>query len=437
MKKVLVIAYYYPPDDVTASVEASKFTKYLPEFGWQPVIVTTRGEYPKTLEVEVDADWVTRTRRIDVNALPRLAAGGRQAVTAGYLVDRATVRGRLFDVLGAWYRKFMNFPDRQIGWYPFALKAARAAVARHKPDAILSSAWPVTNHLVASRVAAETGLPWIADFRDLWTDNHQFQRSGFLRRVEERLERKALSRAAMLSAPSRTWCDTLQRRFPSATVKMFPNGFDRADYPGPFPDAKKFVLTYTGIWYPEYQDFVPVIEAVGRLRSDGVLDPDNFELKLVGRYLTLLDPLLDRHNVRDMTSILPSVSHSEALGIQQSSTALVVLLWKGPGGRGCHTAKLYEYMGAGRPLLAVGPLDTEPAELIEELGAGVTVQTNAEAGAVLSEWFAEFSNTGGLRCETNVEALSRYEWANIGREIAGALHEIVGSTRAEPMLSRL
>ena len=422
MKKVLTIAYFYPPYDSTAGIEASKMTKYLREYGWDPMVVAAHNDFPPTLPVEIEPERVHRTRQIDVNRLPKAVAGEDRVAKRGYVVGARGRLGRVAELAGLGYKQSINFPDAQIGWYPFALRTARRLIDEWRPDALLSIAWPVTCHLVASRLKRETGLPWLADFRDLWTDNHHFQRARPLRSAEVSLERKVMRRVDAVSTPSDDWSRHISGLYgaPSYTV---PNGFEAADYPTDVPSPSKFTLTYTGVLYPGSQDPRPLFAAMKRLKADGVIDATNFRLRLVGRYLEQVLPLLQSHDVMDLADITPTVPHEEALKIQAGSSALLFLLWTKPAGVGWYSAKLYEYLGSRRPILAIGPPRGAAAELLQTVeGCTVTDQVDVVERSLRS-WIDEFRSTGKVESLKDA-SIARFEWRNATAALAEGLDAI-------------
>ena len=422
MKRVLTVAYFYPPYDSTAGIEASKMTKYLREYGWDPIVVAAHNDFPSALPIEIDADRVYRTDQIDVNRLPKMVAGQERVTQRGYVVQAPGRLGRLVALAGLGYRHTVNFPDAQVGWYPFAVRTARRLIEEWRPDALLSIAWPVTCHLVASRLKRETGLPWFADFRDLWTDNHHFQRVRGLAGLERRLERRVMRSVDAVSTPSEDWSRHVARLYgvPSYTV---PNGFEATDYPAAAETPDRFTLTYTGVLYPGSQDARPLLTAMSRLKGDGIIDAGNFRLRLVGRYLEQLMPLLERFDVRELTDITPTVPHKEALEIQKSSTALLFLLWTKPSGIGWYSAKAYEYLGARRPVLAIGPPRGAAADLIGSIDGCVVTDEVDTIEKTLRAWIDDFRSTEGVG-PLEDPSIARFEWRNATKDLADGLDHI-------------
>lgn len=430
MGTVLFISYFYPPFDCTASVEASKFTKFLHQQGWLPVVISTASDFPTTLPLEIPEGNVQRTKQIDINLPVKRLAGHRRVAYSGY-VTKQSLRGRWMARLGRIYRQLVDFPDPQIGWYPFALAEARRTIRSVSPDVVLSSAWPVTNHLVAARISREARIPWVADFRDLWTDNHHFQRLPPLSMLERRWERRVMRQASMATAPSEEWAELLARRFGCPTA-VISNGFDPDDYPARPQPSRRFTLLYTGVYYPGSQDPSPLFEALRILKEKAVISSTDFTLRFVGRYVELLRPTVTEMGIDDLVSFEPSVSHTEALTYQAEASALLFLTWRQEEGRGWYSAKLYEYLGTRRPILGVGAAHGVAADLIDRTGAGVVSDRSRDIESLLTEWVAHFRESGPMANEMTAE-VEKYRWDAIGAELAKILYETVAAAKRKPV----
>jgi glycosyltransferase involved in cell wall biosynthesis len=161
------------------------------------------------------------------------------------------------------------------------------------------------------------------------------------------------------------------------------------------------------------------------LKEEKLVDPATFELRLVGRYLRTLQPDVERRGVSDLVTFHDTVSHSEALEQHAASTGLIFFLWTGEEGRGWLSAKVYEYMASGRPILAIGPPDVDAAELVRSMGAGEIVEDRAGVEAVLRRWIEEFRNHGVLQQRADRDRLKEYEWRQIGAKLAAAFDAVV------------
>jgi glycosyltransferase involved in cell wall biosynthesis len=233
-----------------------------------------------------------------------------------------------------------------------------------------------------------------------------------------------MSPAAALSTATPAWARVLQGKFGKPTW-FIPNGFDETELPKQVAPPERFTLTYTGVFYRKKQDAASLLDAIARLKEERFIDPATFELRLVGRYLRTLQPDVEARGISDLISFHDTVSHSEALEQHAASTGLIFFLWTGQEGRGWLSAKVYEYMASGRPILAIGPRDVDAAELVRSMGAGEIAEDRAGVEDVLRRWIEEFRTKGALQQRVDRDRLKEYEWRQIGARLAAAFDAVV------------
>ncbi|MGE0444244.1 MAG: glycosyltransferase [Vicinamibacterales bacterium] len=408
MKRVLFISYFYPPYRSVGATRVSKMTRYLADVGWEAHVLTVdAADLPAGAPIEVPEQRIYRIPcSFDVMALPRMLVG-RGAVTARGSETTDSWKSASLWRLGQAYRNVVCFPDAQVGWAAPAARAAIRLIGEVRPHVLVSSSLPNASHLAAWRAAAATGIPWVAELRDLWTDNHNFRRIPPLRYLERRLEHKVLSRADALVTPSGVWSDALARRFSRPTY-VVPNGFDPLDYPDGCPPAGRMELVYTGMFYNGKQNPDPLFGAVASLAQSGAIRPEAFRLRFVGQYLAPLAARAEAAGIGPFVAVEPPVPYRDALGLQKSATALVFFDWADGREKGWYSAKIYEYLGAGRPVISIGPQGSVVADLLRRTGAGQTASTRDEARAILAGWLDEQSSTGGVTCRSDAESLRPY-----------------------------
>jgi glycosyltransferase involved in cell wall biosynthesis len=256
-------------------------------------------------------------------------------------------------------------------------------VARDPPQAVLSSGPPETNHLVALELHRTTGLPWLADFRDPWFGLHlQRPPTAWHRARHARLERAVLSRAAAVTATT-TWLrDLLRERAPRPLERLhvIRNGFDPTDFPPPpppRPPATPLRLVHTGM-LTLTRSAEGLLAAIARLHADPQ-QRGAFEVELVGARESRNDAAAAAPALAGCVRLRDYVPHRDAIAAMQAADVLVLIKHVEPRYRGLVPGKLYEYMGAGRPILALVP-ESEAADLVRELGWGeVAPPDDAEA----------------------------------------------------------
>ncbi len=399
-KRVLVVAYYFPPAGGPGVQRVLKAVKYLGLSGWQPTVLTVAdGAFPQhdpSLAADVPPGVeVVRTRALDPFGLYGRLTGKKG--TAAVPVGTAAGGGGAADRLARWVRANLFLPDARVGWVPFARRAGLRMHRARPFDAVLTSGPPHSVHLVGRTLARRTGVPWVADFRDPWTGinfYHELPMTALARRIDHRLEASVLREADRLVTVSPTWARTLAEKAgrPEADVAVVHNGFDGADFAGlegVAPPADRFVLAHVGSLYGS-RNPAALWEALGRLRAAGRLG--RFALRLVGQVDAAARAEAAAHGLADLIETRVYVQHAVAWREMRSASALLLSVEGFGLDRGMITGKLYEYLGSGRPVVGLGPADGDAAHLLQQTGAGLMTARDDAAGLashldrLLTDW---------------------------------------------------
>jgi len=428
--KVLLISYLYPPCMSIGALRPGKFAKYLPENGWEPVVVTRSWEGEP-----LDASAGAGVRVVATGDRDRLALFRRLSGSGGsgqFLEQEFTpepgIRGALRRFFGYWAREVLAYPDAHVGWKPFALCAAEKIIREEKITALMSSSFPFTCHLVAAELKRKTGLPWLADLRDLWSGSYHHRHTALRRCFETRLERKTFAAADCITTVSEPLAAFLRRMHGRDTEVIY-NGFDPDDYPeeAPKPDGV-FRLVYTGTIYNGRQDIEPVLKAVAALASRGEIEAGKFVLSVCGPSRQRVEALAARRGVAGFVEADGIVSYRESLARQKGAAALLLLTWLPEGEKGVYTGKLFEYLGAGRPVVAV-PGDGDAVDsLLRRAKAGVVAATGDELARTLAGWYRELCGTGRVRHAPDDGVVAEFARARQAEKLARLLDAIVGGT---------
>jgi glycosyltransferase involved in cell wall biosynthesis len=290
----------------------------------------------------------------------------------------------------------VGFPDPLVGWYPFARSVALRVGRNWRPDVILASSPGPTALMVANSVASRLRAPWVAEFRDLWMDHPALDWPAWRRSIGERLERRTLSTAAALVTVSKPWAESLRRKF-GKPVAVVTNGFDPEDFPRttevPFREGT-VRLVHTGTLDGASRDPSPLLAAISRM--DTLTPKVRVAFYGPADTLVLAGELAKSHGVQANVELIPSVPYRESLRAQTEADVLLMLLWTDPNVRGWHSGKLFEYMGARRPVLAIGPAGDVGAELIQARRLGVVLSNPEQIARQLEEWIDVKSRVGGI-----------------------------------------
>lgn len=381
MKRVLIITYYWPPSGGSGVQRWLKMSKYLPEYGWQPVIYTTENaEYPiidHTLDKDVcpEAEVIRRPIVEPYNFYKKfLGINKQEKVKVGFASE--SKKNGWKEKLSVWIRGNCFIPDARCWWVKPSVKYLKEYLKEHPVDAIISTGPPHSMHLIAMHLKENLGIPWIADFRDPWTEIDFYDELHLTRwadRKQHHLEKEVLTKADKVVTVSWNWSKGLGR-IGNRNVRVIQNGYDWDCRPDEerAPLSDEFTLTHLGVVAPSRN--APMLwQALQELKNevDGI--DKTLKIKLVGQVDQSVVENLTSCGLMENTELVTHVPHDEVKLIQESSQVLLLLVNNAPNAKGILTGKLYEYLASGRPILAIGPEDGDAAQVIKETNAGVTV----------------------------------------------------------------
>ncbi len=386
MRRVLVISYYFPPSAGPGVQRTLKFVKYLGEFGWEPVVLTVRPEdasYPgldPALSEEVPTGIVVRrTRARDPYAAYAKMLGKTKEETVGVaFIDEQEASWK--QRLAKWVRANLFIPDARVGWVPYAVRAGRALIEAGKIDLLFSTGPPHSGHLIARRLYRRYGIPWVADFRDPWTDISYYRElplTAPARRLDAGLERSVLQEATTVLTVS----PSLQKLLSSKTtrpVTVIPNGYDEPDFDEAVPVRRdRFVLAHVGNLAASQNPEV-LWRVLGRLLAAGELP--QLCLRFTGNVDALCRRSLQEAGLGAATEFVPYVPHREAIRYMKEAALLLLCINRVPDSEGIVTGKVFEYIASGRPVIGVGNPDGDAAALLQHTQAGRMFDWDDETG---------------------------------------------------------
>ncbi len=372
MRRLLMVAYYFPPLGGIGSLRAMKLATYLPESGWDvTVLAPRRGTYYRDPTLSFPEEKVVRTGSLE------LSRAGKTVLAPGTADTQAALVGPLRRRMRDAARRWLYRPDPQIGWYPFAVWAGRRVLREGRFDAVFSSSFPITAHLVGRRLHRDSGLPWVAEFRDPWTD--LIAEDDPRKAPEVAQERSIVVEATRVVTVSEAWAE-LFRGKGARGVSVVTNGYDAADLgPGRRPDG--IVVTHLGSFYSDRQDLSAVWPALRRIRD--AAPARRLRLRFVGDLDAGLRREIATHGLEEALEVTGFLPHREALAQTADSSILL-----GAGARderpvlkGLIPAKLFEYLGTGLPILYVGDPVTDAARLLARQPGCFVVAPGDEASA--------------------------------------------------------
>ena len=376
MKKVLIITYYWPPSGGAGVQRWLKFSKYLPEFGCQPVILTVderQASYAQTdysLLQEVSPDLkVFKTKTFEPYNLYRKLTNKKEIPYGGFSNQKKIT---LFEKLSRFVRGNFFIPDPRKGWNSYALQKALELIRTEKIETVITSGPPQSTHLIGVKIKQLTGIKWIADFRDPWTDIYYYKDlylSRLAARYDKKLEKKVLSEADKIITVSGEVGKLLLNKIPGSEAKIvvIPNGYDESD----FKDVAIikndcFTIAYVGTISASYRigGFIDAISLLpGNIR-------EQIKIRFVGNVPDEILQLFHLKNLGSMVEVLGYIPHEMAVAQMVNASMLLMAIPDSPDNKGIVTGKFFEYLAAGRPILAIGPLGGDVDHLVQKCTAG-------------------------------------------------------------------
>lgn len=379
--KILMVTYRFPPYNSIGAVRCGKMAKYLIELGHDVKVLSCLNQpLPSTLEVEIPIDNIRYAKWWDINEPVNLLVNRKKdaPTSLNSVGNRNTIKSKFLNILGSLYKIIFHHPDGQIGWRKNAIKEGLDIIETWKPDVIYASAWPISSLIVADKISQETGIPWVGELRDLWTDNPYNDTPSWKKSIEGIWEKKLFSRATGLTTISEHAKEILERKF-SRPTEIILNGYDESDFKNIESSTEfKNVFTdfnndyihilYAGMIYPRRRDPYPLLKAISLLPDH---KKNKIKVHFYGNQLEVVTETAAKLKIESNVIVNRPISHKNILFLQTKADYLLLLMWDNPNEKGTFTGKFFEYVGARRPILCIGGKESPPAKVIQERNLGI------------------------------------------------------------------
>ena len=429
MKRVLVIAYYWPPSGGSGVQRWVKFCKYLPQEGWQPVVFAPENaDYPSldpSLEADLPKDLeVLRGRIWEPYAAYRKLLGGKNASTQ--VTEISSGKKTWKQRLSLWIRANLFVPDPRVGWVKPSVKTLKAYLAEHPVDVIVTTGPPHSVHLIGLQLHKALGIPWIPDFRDPWSRMYYLKYLPMTEKTWNKLRRQ--EQTVLDSCSTVLACTPLvQEEFQAQThtpVACITNGFDEADFAEkllPRWDGH-FNITHTGLFAADGNPLA-LWKVLGILAASEPGFREDLRIRLVGKVdKEILESIKAAGLSANVVALGPQ-NHATAILEQRAATILILPMRNDAQYRPILPGKLFEYLAARRPILGIGQEDGAMARVLFSAKAGITADWEDTA-----PMRAFLANAWRQHCEGGVPAtdgdISPYTRRNLTHTLAQLLSQV-------------
>ncbi len=434
MKHVLIVTYYFPPSGGPGVQRVLKFTQYLLEFGWRPVILTVRdADYPardESLLQEIPSEAIVfRTPILEPYDLYRRLTGKKKGTPVDVnTIPRPGEKRSVQERFAEFIRATMFIPDARIGWLRPAVKEAMSIIREHDIKAIYSSSPPYTCAMIARKLKRKTGLPWIAGFRDPWTGFLSTPKRWWLpAMIDRHFERTVFSECDKMDVAWEGILKDFHRKYPAIPTDKahhLPNGFDSKDFPAvEVLDREHFTVTYTGSLYGK-RNPAKFFAAVASLVEAGRIDVNKIRLRFIGRFGAEVREMFEHPVLRSAIVVQEYMPHAESVRHLFESDALLMIVDDFQGNEEIVPGKVYEYIGSGRPVITLAPIGAV-TKVIEETQSGRCARSQDIAGIadIMLDMYEQWLE-GRLGSDQRRELVRQFERREVTRKLAGLLDEL-------------
>jgi glycosyltransferase involved in cell wall biosynthesis len=439
MRRVLIITYYWPPSGGGGVQRWLKFVKYLRSNGWEPVIYTPLNpeipeidnslmkEIPENVEILKHKIWEPyRFYKFFTGKNPD------DKIQTAFLSEKK--QPKLTEKISIWIRGNFFIPDARRFWIKPSVKFLTKWLQQNHVDAIVSTGPPHSMHLIAMKLRDELSIPWLADFRDPWTNIDFYSALKLSHKadnLQHKFEKEVLLKADAVTVVSRGMLLDFEQII-ERPIKVITNGFDEDDLSKTgvvLPDVK-FSIAHIGSLVKTRNPLV-FWEVLGQLIKENTGFGEALEIKLVGKIDFEVRTSLETYGLTKFVREIDYLPHNEVIKEQLRSRVLLLLINNTPNAKLLLTGKVFEYIQTKRPILCIGPMDGDAVQLIQETNAGYcsSFKDSTSLKTNLLNLYAMF-NEGKTEVEsTKAEQYSR---RNLTRKLAIELNRIVNLAESDP-----
>lgn len=401
--------------------------KYLPEYGWEPIILSLpckkfsdnfKNEIP-IIEVDYQKsfNWLKRFSGFSQDQSVRRNIEnqyGTNSIISG--ITRFLLK---------LVKEFFFYPDQHKGFRKVGIQEGSRFLEENHIDAIISSSSPVTSNIIAKELKKKFYIPWLADLRDLWSQNINYPYSSIRKKIDRNLEKKTLLTADAITSFSQPWADKLKTLHKNDKIYSITNGFYPEEKIIKKELTKKLTITYTGQIYINRQDPLKLLTAIKELISEGKINENDIEVRYYGDIEALVTEEIKKKGLSNVAKQYGIITRQKALEKQRESHIVLLLNWQDQQEKGVFPHKIFEYLASNRPILATGGFGNDVIEqLLIDTKAGYYATEIKDIKRILLKVYSDYKINGKIKYNPKKENIDKYCYREIAKVFASILDDI-------------
>ncbi|WKK65199.1 glycosyltransferase family 4 protein [Lutimonas zeaxanthinifaciens] len=422
--KALLITYYWPPAGGSGVQRWLKFVKYLPEFGIDPVVYTVQNanyaltdeslneEVPSEIEVLKEPIW-------EPNDFLSKFSNKEKQVSAGFLSSKPSFIGRQLQYIRANY----FIPDARKYWVRPSVKRLLRYMEEQSIDVVVTSGPPHSLHLIGKELKEKTGVKWIADFRDPWTNIDYFHTLPMTKKSKKKhyeLENEVLKKADAVVVVGASMKKEFDDR--NKNVHVITNGYDGEIVNDNNMLDKRFSISHIGMMNADRNPLI-----LWRVLKELIQESSEFEkdlqVKLIGKCDKSIFESIQKEGLTDFVNFISYLPHKEVMQYQSTSQILLLSVNRVPSAKSIITGKVFEYLQSNRPIIGIGPLDGDLASIMKDSGNGIMIDFEDSKG-LKESILACYNKYKSDQLKVRSKNIDRYHRRNLSEKLASLIKSI-------------
>lgn len=390
MKKVLIVAYYFPPLGWSGVQRTLKFVKYLRKFGWEPVVVTV-GQTKFSVTDETLVDEIPKG--IDIIKIDDVKF---KDVTDDVKKELKSYVKSSFDIISnddlkqqyeneiekkfSELRDLLLFPDGNAIWANNVIKEIRNKVNLRQIDVVYSTSAPYSTHLIGNYIKNEYNIPWVADFRDEWNNNPYNISSDInpiRKKVELLMEQEILKKCNKVITISTIAKENYMQKFglDESKIEIITNGYDESDFKNVYNEKtnEKFTIIHNGSFYSDRNPYT-FIKIINQLIEENLMSISDVEIEFVGKIEAEIIKKIKKLDINNLINLIEYMPHIDSLKYANTADLLLLIIGKGEKLKSVYTGKVFEYLRLKKTILALSPKDSLVEKLLIETKTGKNIE---------------------------------------------------------------